>query len=394
MKRERTKFPGVYQRVLEKRKHENKPDVCFDISYKQDGRKIWEKVGLLSEGYSAKLAADVRSDRLRSIRHSEELPKQRKKAPLLKDVWAKYKKWGETNKTRRGSVDVSRWNCHLKDRFENKRLNEISSFDLEKLKTDLSKKGLSPASIKHCLVLMRQLYNKAIAWGLYRGENPIQGVKLPTLSNGRTRFLTHGEAGLLLKTLKQDTRFKKKVVDLEDPQLHDMALLSLHCGLRAGEVFALRGHDIDFDNEIITIRDPKNKTTRHAYMTTQIKEMLMSRQPAEPAGLVFTDATDKQIQSVSHRFRKIVEDLGFNKGVTDPRQKVNFHTLRHTFASWLAMQGESLITLKELLGHKSTAMTERYSHLMPDHKRRAIMNLERDMNKTNEKEKAEEIRTA
>jgi integrase len=68
--------------------------------------------------------------------------------------------------------------------------------------------------------------------------------------------------------------------------------------------------------------------------------------------------------------------MGLNEGITDPRQKVTFHTLRHTFASWLAIQGESLITIKELLGHKSMAMTERYSHLTPDHKHLAVKNLE------------------
>jgi len=66
----------------------------------------------------------------------------------------------------------------------------------------------------------------------------------------------------------------------------------------------------------------------------------------------------------------------FNKGVTDPRQKITFHTLRHTFASWLAINGTPILTIKELLGHQSLAMTERYSHLSPDHKRQAVDGIE------------------
>jgi len=66
----------------------------------------------------------------------------------------------------------------------------------------------------------------------------------------------------------------------------------------------------------------------------------------------------------------------FNNGVTDPRQKVTFHTLRHTFASWLAMQGTPILTIKELLGHQSLAMTERYSHLSPDQKKDAVNGIE------------------
>ena len=66
----------------------------------------------------------------------------------------------------------------------------------------------------------------------------------------------------------------------------------------------------------------------------------------------------------------------FNNGVTDPRQKITFHTLRHTFASWLAINGTPILTIKELLGHQSLAMTERYSHLSPDHKRQAVDGIE------------------
>jgi integrase len=53
-------------------------------------------------------------------------------------------------------------------------------------------------------------------------------------------------------------------------------------------------------------------------------------------------------------------------------QKVVFHSLRHTFASWLAIQGTPLYTIKELIGHKSIVMSERYAHLIPDQKIEAV----------------------
>jgi integrase len=383
MKRQRTKFPGVYQRKAVNRKNGKKPDVCFDFSYKADGKKVWEKAGWLSEGYSAKLAADIRAERLRSCRHGEALPKQKKKAPYMKDVWEKYKTWAMTNKARAGRDDIYEYKNHLKLRYENKRLNEISSFDLERLKAGLTKKGLSPASVKHCLILIRQIYNKAITWGLYQGQNPIKGVKMPSLQNERTRFLSHEEAGRLLEYLKiSKPRTKKDGTPAkvkESPSfLHDISLLSLHTGMRAGEIFALRGQDIDMVNAIITIRDPKNKTTRHAYMTAAVQEMLAQRIPSSPDILVFPDIRGNEAVAVSQNFRKAVVTLGLNNGINDPREKVTFHTLRHTFASWLALQGETILTIKELLGHKSLAMTTRYAHLMPDEKKRATLNLEKN----------------
>jgi integrase len=70
--------------------------------------------------------------------------------------------------------------------------------------------------------------------------------------------------------------------------------------------------------------------------------------------------------------RKTKRRCRVNVGITERRQKVTFHTLRHTFASWLAIQGTPILAIKELLGHKSLAMTERYSHLIPDMKREAV----------------------
>jgi integrase len=73
--------------------------------------------------------------------------------------------------------------------------------------------------------------------------------------------------------------------------------------------------------------------------------------------------------------------LEFNKNVDDPRQKIVFHTCRHTFASWLAIQGTPLYTIAKLMGHKSISMTERYAHLSPDHKKDAVNGLAETLRK-------------
>lgn len=364
--RKTTKHTGVYERISEERIHNGKPDVCFDIAYRIDGKLVWEKTGWLSEGYSAKLASEIRAERLRTIRHGLELPQQKKKAPFFKDVAERYLEWVKTNKTRAGEDDISRYKCQLKGKFDGKRLNEITSFDLERMKADLLKRGLSPASVKHGLVLFRQIVNKAIDWRMYKGENPIKGVKMPTLQNQRERFLSHEEANMLLSELKKTSS-----------QLHNMALLALHCGLRAGEIFNLKSQDLDFGNGLITISDPKNKESRKAFMTIAVKEMLLARVTEKPDELIFKARKHHgKIKAISQVFRKAVDGLGFNKGVADPRQFITFHSLRHTFASWLALQGEPILTIKELLGHKTLVMTQRYAHLIPDQKRKAALRLE------------------
>jgi integrase len=388
MKRTITKYQGVYERQSDRRIYYGKSDICFDITYNSEGKKIWEKVGWLSEGYSARMAVQIRAERIRNIRHGEELPKEKVKAPYFKEVAKEYIVWCEKNKSRSGRDDRYFYNNHLAPVFDEKRLNEISSLDLERLKSDLIKKGYAPGTVKHGLVLIRQIFNKAILWGMYKGENPIKGVKMPTLQNQRERFLSYDEASLLLAELKVDQSRKRNPGEKKDPQLHDMALLSLHCGLRAGEIFNIKGQDLDFENKLINISDPKNKESRKAFMTKAVKKVLSKRTPKSPDEYVFKEKKyGNKIDAISPAFRKAVNRLGFNDGVTDRRQMVTFHTLRHTFASWLALQGETILTIKDLLGHKTLAMTTRYAHLMPEHKRQATLNLERLFNKKMNKHK-------
>ena len=370
-KREPEKFIGVQERPSNKRTHNGEPDVCYFIYYRnKDQKLIGEKVGWASEGYTPKLASIVRGERLRSLRHSEELPSERPKAPYFKNVAKKYLEWAVDNKAGGGFDDENRYRNHLAPRFDEKRLSEISPLDLERMKSELIKEKKAPATITHCLKLYRQIFNKAVAWGLHQGNNPVKSVKMPTLENQRERFLSHDEARLLLDELKKVSE-----------TIHDIALLGLYCGMRAGEIFDLRGNDIDFTNGIITILNPKNKTTRKVDTNNTVQEMLLRRKPDKPTDYVFTkknhkkEGTNDRITEVSQTFAKVADKL-FNVGVKDRRQRVVFHTLRHTFASWLALNGESLLTIKELLGHKTLAMTQRYAHLMPSEKRRAILRLE------------------
>ncbi|OCC16577.1 Integrase [Dissulfuribacter thermophilus] len=115
--------------------------------------------------------------------------------------------------------------------------------------------------------------------------------------------------------------------------------------------------DIDLQNEIIHVKDPKSGISRPVYMTPQVKDMLLERLPenVDLSSLIFPGKNGKKKKLISKTFFRIVHKLGFNDGITDPRDKVVFHTLRHTFASWLAIKGIPIYTIKELMGHKSLA---------------------------------------
>lgn len=95
--------------------------------------------------------------------------------------------------------------------------------------------------------------------------------------------------------------------------------------------------------------------------------------------------------SVPDTYERVVRELGLNNTgeviehddgtftepqIDDARQRVVFHTLRHTFASWLVQKGTPLYTVAELMGHTTLTMTRRYAHLAPDTVRKAALSLE------------------
>ena len=365
--RERTKFTGVYQRKSETRRNprDGKADICFDITYKTaDGRKVWEKIGWKSEGFTAQFANEKRSERVQVVRHGEVIP-TRKTAMTMGDAWAIFKeKWLPNLAHPRD--EVSRYTCHIAPRFSSTPLDRITPLALETFKQELLGKGLAPASARLILGDIRRIYRKLISWNLYSGTVPTDGLKMPRADNARIRYLTPDEAERLLDALK--TR---------SPSWWRMAMISLHTGMRIGEILSLRGSDINLPSRVVHVRDAK-AGTRMAHMTDAVAPVFEDVMPATPDGLLFCSREGKplRVTDTSNTFAKVIKALGFNDGLTDRRQKVVFHTLRHTFCSWLAIRGVPLYTIGELVGHSSLETTKRYSHLCPDTKRKAISHVE------------------
>lgn len=351
------KFVGVYFYTSSEHKFKSKPDVCFFVRYyNQYGKRQWEKVGWKSEGYSAQFAANVRNERIRSARHG--LMPETQKNITFADIWKKYDQWLDSGRSR-PEDDRQRYRDHVKPMLENLPVNSISPATLEDLKAQLFKKGLAPATVKHSLVVVRQVINKAKAWDLWSGENPVSKIKLPHVENRRERFLSQKEAKLLLNELQK-----------QSVQTYHMAILSLETGMRAGEICAIQWEDIDFNNRIINIRG-KAGYNRQAYITDEMMKIFKT-QTENPSGYVFKSKVGGPVKEISKSFVRAAKRIGLNRKGMTAKQLVSFHTLRHTFASWLAISGTPLYTIKELMGHKSIEMTMRYSHLCPDHKREAI----------------------
>ena len=391
MKWHKTKYPGIRYRESEAQKHNRRPDRSFVIHYKRNGKLINETIGWESQGATLAEAAQIRGQIIQNIRRGEgfqslnekrEMEETRRQERLLEqeriekenlpfdELAEKYICWAKTSK-KTWWVDAGAYKKHIKKALGHLPIQDISVLTLERLKRALQTKGLSERTIQCYLNVVKHMFNKGLGWGLCSGKNPVSETAkvdkkfLRISDNRRLRFLSFEEAEILLTELEKHS-----------PQLHNISFLSLHTGLRAGEIFNLTWQDLDFKHGIITVRNPKNGESRQTYMSVPIKNMFLSLQ--NNSGLIFKDRYGRKIREVSTTFDRVVKNLGFNNGINDRRNKLVFHSLRHTFASWLALQGETLLTIMELMGHKDIKMTLRYAHLIPDQKKRAILNISKN----------------
>lgn len=359
--RKPTRYTGVYQLESTLRRYDGKPDLCFYITYKQlDGKKVWEKLGWRSEKMTASLANDIRSDRMQQIRLGEEaIPVQRRKESGMTfgAAWEIFdSKWLPNLKT--ANTERMYYRVYLKAALEKKTLAAITPMELEGMKTRLLTKGLAPASVRLIMGHVSRVYNKLIEWDLYSGPNPMVKVKLPKADNARDRFLTADEAQTLLAAVK-----KRSLL------WHDISLLSLQTGMRLSEILGLRSQDVDLKNRIIHLDGKTGK--RSIPMNDVIFETISDAvEKMKDSELLFPSQKGTQLAAytATSSFARAVADAKLNPPNVDRRHKVVFHTLRHTYCSWLATEGVPLYVIGEMVGHSSPDMTKRYSHLCPDKK--------------------------
>ncbi len=245
--------------------------------------------------------------------------------------------------------DKYRYKQHLEPYWGNTPLQNITTINVIAFRKYLTEKKLSPQSVKHCLTLLRAIIKRMAQLELYNGKIP--HFEMPKFDNRRMRYLTESEAKSLLSTLYSKNEL-----------WHDIALFALNTGLRASEIFSIRESCINFLQQSVTIFATKNSQIRSIPLN---KAAFIIVQKYSSLKLPFFFA-ENNIKEVSKVFRNAVEVSKLNENIKDKRNKIVFHSLRHTFASWLVQKGVPLVVVGNLLGHKTMQMTMRYAHLAPE----------------------------
>ena len=243
------------------------------------------------------------------------------------------------------------WKQHLKARPA----NGIVKNDIENARLELSKNrlpsngqrqkpgGRSAATVNRYLSTLKAAYMMALENEKVT-TNPFRKIKLQKENNRRVRYLTDNEEERLLKVL---------------PKIyHPLVLVALHTGMRKTEQLSLKWEDVDFAQRVITVRDSKPGRSRYIPMNQVVVDTLQGLPRMTSNPYVFPGVIEgERLKDLPKDWEDYVEKAGI----------VNFHwhDLRHSFASRLVMKGVDLYTVKELLGHQSIEMTQRYAHLGP-----------------------------
>ena len=265
------------------------------------------------------------------------------------------------------AIEEMLYRLHMAGTLANLPLSKIAPIHLERIKKDMADKKRSGRTIQYVLQLTRHVFNTAAKLGLYTGPSPTKAVKWPKLDNMKLRYLSLDEAETLLAALAA-----------KSPNLHDMALLSLHCGLRFGEIAALTWSCVNRDAGSLAILNSK-AGSRTAYLTKRAKAMLKARKQGRPGELIFPkrSGSDGAMGQVSKSFINTVNELKLNEGITDRKQRVTFHTLRHSFATHLYESTHDLYLTQRSLGHTTGTMTARYAKMSENRLREGAAALEK-----------------
>ena len=378
---------GIYYREHETRKHGRQKDKYLMIKYTANSKQVTEAIGWMSEGWTTQKANEILCEIKRNIREgkhpqsfkemremNEQAKKDEQKAEqesladriTVKEIYDKFIAIYETETSYATYRRVKGlYENYIDSILGNKRLKDVTVEDVQNVVLEVSG-TMAPRSIAYVRSVIQLIFNFAKKHDLYVGDIPTTKVKVKQEDNKRTRFLTKEEAGLLLEELK------KRSIDV-----HDEALLSMYSGMRAGEVFNLQWERVLWHIDRIHVVKTKSGEDRMEPMHPLVKEMLQRRYLDSQTGYVFKSRTGGKIKEVSDTFFRAVNALGFNDNVVDDREKIVFHSLRHTYASWLVMSGVDLYRTQKLMGHKNGQTTQRYAHLAPGYLEEAVNRLER-----------------
>ncbi|GAJ38945.1 site-specific integrase [Saccharococcus caldoxylosilyticus] len=282
---------------------------------------------------------------------------------------------------------------HIMKYFQHKKINEITTFDIDSFYVDKLDSGYSGAYIRQMHNLLNQAFDQAVRWSLIK-VNPVKNAKPPKVKSEEKITWTVDEVNRFLNLIKNSST--------EIPYL-----LAIFTGMRRGEVLGLKWDDVDFENKKIRIKrslcfvsgkglifkEPKTKKSKRQISISQHvvnvlkkhkqkqefqKEKLGTQYQDNNLIVCTDDGKPLDPRNLLRQFYRLIEEANV------PR--ISFHDLRHTHATILMQQGENPKVVSDRLGHSRVGITlDLYSHVSDDLQEQAAEKFENALLKTESK---------
>ncbi|WP_265460130.1 tyrosine-type recombinase/integrase [Enterococcus sp. HY326] len=257
-------------------------------------------------------------------------------------------------------------------------LNEISSKKIDKFLEELQEKDLAPGTVRNIFNVVKKSLVDAYQQGYIR-EFPCKSVQLPKLIKHEVNTLTLAQQKKLECTALKETSCSAIII-------------ALYSGMRIGEISGLQWRDIDFDEDMIYIRrtvsrifsldsvqtkteltvgSPKSASSiRKIPIAKNLKNYLQEKRKNATSEYVIESSKElTEPRTITNRFKRILVETNL--------ENINFHTLRHTFATRCLEQGMDIASLSKILGHQSTKMTlDTYAGSLMETRRKGISQLD------------------
>ncbi len=332
----------IYQRKFKRGKQ-------WCINFQTPEGKRVRKVAKLAQSKEEAILT-LRKDIREVFDHEHSITRQKEKIKFG-DYAEKYLSlYAQTNKT---SWKTDR-SCvkYMNNFFGDKHLAELNSEDIEKFKKEKLGQGAQKSTVNRYLAILRKMFNLAKEWGDFPENKQMRIQLLPEGDNRKERILTEDEEQRLFQT---SSELVKSVV-----------FFALNTGMRLREILNIKWSQIDLTEAYIKVENTKSGRNRLVGINTPLLQKLQELRLANVANpYVYSNPkTGKPYGDIRNGFIGACSRAGI--------EGLRFHDLRHTFASRLVERGIDLITVKDLLGHSTVRMTERYTHSSQLSKRKAV----------------------
>jgi integrase len=298
-----------------------------------------------------------------AIDRGKHLPPAEAKRKTVRQLLERYK--DSVIPQQKDQVNPTRHANFWIDRLGDLKLNRLNRAVLVQVRDELAKEK-APSTVNRYLAVMSHACTLAEREWEWMESNPVRKVGRLKEPQGRVRYLSDQERENLLSTTRES----------DHAHLHTIVLIALTTGARRNEILGLNWKDVDLKKGRAVLENTKNNERRALTLVPQVIDELKSLKKVRGIGndLIFVDPRAKSRPTKGYHkpgyfyFEKAWREARDRAKLKDFR----FHDLRHSCASYLAMNGATTAEIAAVLGHKTLAMVKRYSHLSDEHVRGVV----------------------